>query len=150
MSDLRPGPIRAADARSTLSTNPDGWLATASADGRPHLIAVSTWWTGDDVVIATLAGSRTARNLAATREARLALGATDDVVMLDLEVAADEDVDPAGGALTGEFARAVGWSPAEEPGTWRLFRLRPKRIQAFRGYGEQQGRDVLKDGRWLW
>lgn len=150
MSDLRPGPARAADARSTLASNPDGWLATASADGRPHLIAVSTWWTGKDIVIATLAKSRTAHNLAATREARLALGPTDDVVMLDLAVDADEDVDPAGGGLTGDFARAVGWSPAEEPGAWRLFRLRPARIQAFRGYGEQQGRDVMRDGAWQW
>lgn len=150
MSDLRPGPARAADARTTLSGNPDGWLATASSDGQPHLIAVSTWWTGEAVVIATLAKSRTARNLAATGSARLALGATDDVVMLDLELAGDEDVDPAGGGLTGDFARAVGWSPAEEPGAWHLYRLRPARIQAFRGYGEQQGRDVLRDGAWLW
>jgi hypothetical protein len=150
MSDLRPGPARAADARSTLSGNPDGWLATSADDGRPHLIAVSTWWTGTDIVIATLAGSRTARNLAATRAARLALGAPDDVVMLDLTLEAAEGVDAAGGGLTGEFARAVGWSPAEEPGTWRLFRLRPTRIQAFRGYGEQEGRDVLRDGAWLW
>lgn len=150
MSGLRPGPNRAADARSTLSSSPDGWLATASPDGRPHLIAVSMWWTGNDVVIATLAGSRTARNLAAAGTGRLALGATDDVVMLDLSLDADEDVDPAGGGLTGDFARAVGWSPAEEPGEWRLFRLRPRRIQAFRGYGEQPGRDVMLDGTWLW
>jgi hypothetical protein len=150
MSDLRPGPTRAADARSILQSNPDGWLATAAPDGKPHLIAVSTCWTGSDVVIATLAGSRTARNLEATPTARLALGAPDDVVMLDLELAATDDVDPAGGGLTGEFARGVGWSPAEEPGEWRLFTLRPTRIQAFRGYGEQQGRDVLRDGAWLW
>ena len=77
-------PTRAADARSTLQSNPDGWLATGAPDGQPHLIAVSTCWTGSDVVIATLAGSRTARNLATTRTARLALGAPDDVVMLDL------------------------------------------------------------------
>ncbi|MHB8961302.1 MAG: pyridoxamine 5'-phosphate oxidase family protein [Candidatus Limnocylindrales bacterium] len=135
MSDLRPGPIRAADARSILQANPDGWLATGAPEGRPHLIAVSTCWTGSEVVIATLAASRTARNLEATRTARLALGAPDDVVMLDLELAANDAVDPAGGGLTGEFARGVGWSPGDEPGQWRLFRLRPRRIQAFRGYG---------------
>jgi hypothetical protein len=150
MSDLRPGPARAADARSILQANPDGWLATAAPDGQPHLIAVSTCWTGSDVVIATLAGSRTARNLEATRTARLALGAPDDVVMLDLELLATDGVDPAGSGLTGEFARGVGWSPAEEPGEWRLFTLRPTRIQAFRGYGEQAGRDVLRGRAWLW
>ena len=31
----------------------------------------------------------------------------------------------------------------------RFFRLAPSRIQAYRGYGELEGRDVLNDGRWL-
>ena len=150
MSDLRPGPTRTADARSILQSNTDGWLATGDPGGQPHLIAVSTCWTGREVVIATRAASRTARNLQATHSARLALGAPDDVVMLDLELGATDGVDSAGGGLTGEFARGVGWSPAEEPGEWQLLTLRPTRIQAFRGYGEQQGRDVLRDGKWLW
>lgn len=150
MSELRPGPLRAADARSVLQSSPDGWLATASPTTGPHLIAVSTCWTGSEVVIATHSASRTARNLEHGGRARLALGAPHDVVMLDLELVGAQEVDPADAGLTGEFARATGWSPAGEDGEWRLYRLRPLRIQAYRGYGEQSGRDVMQGGAWLW
>jgi hypothetical protein len=30
-----------------------------------------------------------------------------------------------------------------------FFRLRPTRIQAYRGYGELEGRDVMRGGRWV-
>jgi hypothetical protein len=29
------------------------------------------------------------------------------------------------------------------------FRLRPVRVQAYRGYDELEGRDVMRDGDWL-
>jgi hypothetical protein len=32
---------------------------------------------------------------------------------------------------------------------WVFFKMRPTRIQAFRGYDEIENRDVMKDGRWL-
>jgi Pyridoxamine 5'-phosphate oxidase len=140
---------RKVDVQALLRSNGDAWLATASAGGRPHLIAVSTWWDGDLVTIATLTGSRTGRNLAAARTARLAFGIQADAVLVDVEVSA---TGPAGDGSSGwatDFAEAAGWNPGEEPGEWTLFRLRPLRIHAYRGYGETEGRTVMRDSAWL-
>ena len=52
------------------------------------------------------------------------------------------------GAVLG-FASAVGWDPREINGDWVFFRLTPARIQAYRGYDELEGRDVMLAGRWL-
>ena len=42
----------------------------------------------------------------------------------------------------------MGWDPREMAG-WMFFWLRPTRIQAFRGYDEIEGRDVMVDSSWL-
>ncbi len=42
----------------------------------------------------------------------------------------------------------MGWDPREMDG-WMFYRLRPTRIQAFRGYDEIEGRDVMVRSRWL-
>jgi hypothetical protein len=149
MSELRSTAVRASDVRGTLARNRDAWLATASASGRPHLIAVSTSWDGCLMTITTTTASRTARNLDATGLGRLALGSPDDVIMIDARVSGSVPVEQAGEEVTADFAAAVGWNPAEEEGTWRLFRLQPVRIQAYRGYGELSGREVMRDARWL-
>ena len=149
MSELRSTSQRVADARAALERNGSGWLASASPSGQPHLIAVSTWWDGAGLVIATVGGSRTAQNLDRTRAARLGLGSPDDVVLVDLEVAETVPVAEADAQLAQGFAAAVGWSPAEEPGAWVFYRFRPLRVQAYRGYGELQGRQVMRGSRWL-
>src|SRR6266700_2937665 len=87
MSESRSLEQRRSDVQDALARNGDAWLATASPSARPHLIAVSSWWDGSHVVVATTGASRTARNLAATRRGRLALGSPDDVVMVDVTVA---------------------------------------------------------------
>jgi Pyridoxamine 5'-phosphate oxidase len=139
---------RKADVLATLERNADLWIATASRSGGPHLVAVSAWWHSPDFVIATVGSSRTARNLDATDVARLALGAPDDVIVVDARLTHSVPVGDADEPLQAGFAAAVGWSPIEEPGAWRFFRLAPTRIQAYRGYGELVGRDVFSDGRW--
>jgi hypothetical protein len=100
-------------------------------------------------VIATLGGSRTARNLDESGLARVALGAPDDVVMIDARVADSSPADDPAAALAAGFSAAVGWDPREEPGAWMFFRLAPVAIQAYRGYSEQPGREVMRKGRWL-
>jgi hypothetical protein len=140
---------RKADVLAALGRNADLWLATASPTGRPHLVAVSAWFHDPDFLIATVGSSRTARNLDATEIARLAVGAPDDVIVIDARLTASMPVTAAEADLLAGFATAVGWSPVEEPGNWRFFRLVPTRIQAYRGYGELEGRDVFSDGRWL-
>ncbi len=149
MSEQRSTGQRTADVLAVLGRNGDAWLATASPAGRPHLIAASAWWDGELVVIATTSTSRTARNLDETKLGRLSFGSPDDAILVDVGLV---DSQPAGdpeAALNRGFAAAVGWDPAGEDGDWRLFRLRPARIQAYRGYGDQRDREVMRDGRWL-
>jgi hypothetical protein len=126
----------------------DLWLATADASGRPHLIAVSAWWDGSDLVVATNAGSRTASNLAPGSRVRLAAGAPNDVVMIDAKVVESIAANQAAEVADG-FAIAVGWDPRAVGEGWAFYRLRPTRIQAYRGYDELEGRDVMRDSRWL-
>ena len=86
MSELRTVKARKADVLVALEGQHDLWLATAGASGRPHLIAVSAWWDGTDLVVATTATSRTAANLAGTSHVRLAAGSPADVVMIDATI----------------------------------------------------------------
>lgn len=149
MSEGRSTAQRKSDVLTVLGKNQDLWLATASPAGRPHLIAASSWWDGSQVVIATIEASRTARNLTATGLGRLALGSADDVIMIDTEVSDSVRTGEADAELGGGFSAAVGWNPSEEGTNWRFFRLRPIRIQAYRGYGELPGREVMHGGQWL-
>lgn len=149
MANLRSASQRKADVLSVLTKNGDAWLATASPDGRPQLIAVSVWWDGESATIATRMGSVTARNIDRMRMARLGFGSPDDVIMIDATLRDRTAVTDAQLELRSGFTRAVGWDPAEEGDDWAFFRLRPLRIQAYRGYGELEGRELMRDARWL-
>jgi len=149
MSERRTTSQRIADTRDLLAHNGSGWLATASPDGEPHLIAVSPCWTGETLLMATRGDSPTAQNLGASGTARLALGAPDDAVLVEASVVERRASGPASGELGTTFTEAMGWDPAEEPGAWDYFVLAPKRIQSYRGYGERPGATIMRDGRWL-
>jgi hypothetical protein len=147
VSERRTLEQRTANVREALSRNGDMYLATATPSGEPHLIAVSSWWDGNRIVVATLGTSRTARNLDAGRLARLALGPPADMIVIDASVVDTVDVDVADLRMGDGFATAVGWNPADEGPGWRFFRFSPVQIQAYRGYGELPGRDVMREGR---
>jgi hypothetical protein len=149
MSDARTTPQRQQDTLALLASNGTGWLATASAQGAPHLIAVSACWNGTELLMATRGDSPTALNLSATGAARLALGSTDDAVLMDVRVAERRAAGPGAGELGERFLAAMGWDPADEPGAWDYFVLGPVRVQAYRGYGEVAGSTIMRDGRWL-
>jgi hypothetical protein len=148
MSSLRSTAERKAAVMEALGRQKDLWLATADRAGRPHLIAVSAWWDGSHVVIATSGPSRTARNLTDNPTARLAMGSPDDVIVIDADVAMPAAVEDSVDVATG-FAEAVGWDPREVGPGWVFFRLAPVRIQAYRGYDELEGRDVMRNSHWL-
>jgi hypothetical protein len=148
VTELRSVEARKADVLAALEGQPDLWLATADAAGRPHLIAVSAWWDGTDLVVATTASSRTASNLAARPTVRLAAGAPNDVIMIDAAVVESGAANQAPEVADG-FAIAVGWDPREVGEGWAFYRLRPTRIQAYRGYDELEGRDLMRDSTWL-
>ncbi|TMD38582.1 MAG: pyridoxamine 5'-phosphate oxidase family protein [Chloroflexi bacterium] len=149
MSELRGRAERKADVLAALEQNHDLWLATASPSGQPHLIAVSSWWDGHEVVIATRAGSPTARNLAATKLGRLGLGSPEDVVTIDVALSEQVPVRTADADLKKGFVVAAGWDPAEEGDDWVFYRLQPLQVQAYRGYSELRDRHLMRDSPWL-
>ena len=130
---MRDTATRKADVLAALEKQHDLWLASADVAGRPHLIAVSAWWDGTDLIIATTGSSKTARNLAMNPAARVARGAPADAIVIDAQMIESRAVEDSA-ELAGGFAAAVGWDPREVGEGWMFFRLRPNRIQAFRGY----------------
>lgn len=148
MAELRSAVRRKADVLAELAKQRDLWLATADLTGRPHLIAVSGWWNGSHLIMATVRTTRSARNLESTGVARLAMGSPEDVIVIDARLVNITPVNEESHLSEG-FAAAVGWDPREIDGDWVYVTLFPLRIQAYRGYDELQGRDVMRDGRWL-
>ena len=146
--EARDREARKADTLAMLATPAiDVWVATASAAGAPHLVPVSLAWVDERAVIAVEGSSRTARNLTASGEARLAVGPTRDVVVVDavLETAVDVAVDDALGAA---YAAQADWDPRRSAGYVFLV-LRPVRVQAWREANEIAGRTLMRDGTWL-
>ena len=148
LPDARDIGTRKSDTLTMLATPAiDVWVATASASGAPYLVPVSLAWVDERVVIAVDGTSLTARNLASSGVARLALGATRDVVMIDavldkaLDVAADD-------ALGAAYVAQADWDPRGSAGYLFLV-LRPVRVQAWREVNEIPGRELMRDGRWL-
>ncbi|MGY2874813.1 hypothetical protein ACVW00_002003 [Marmoricola sp. URHA0025 HA25] len=125
----------------------DVWVATASADGAPYLVPVSLAWVDDRVVIAIPRSSVTARNLGGSGRARLGVGRTRDLVMIDATV--ERSVDVAADLALGEaYAAQADWDPRESA-DYVFFVLRPLRMQAWREANEITGRTLMRDGTWL-
>ena len=99
-------------------------------------------------MIAVENSSRTARNLQAGRTARLALGPTRDVVVIDARlersVSAAEAPD-----LAEQYAHQADWDPRTAGDTYRYLVRRPERIQAWREVNELRGRTLMRDGTWI-
>ena len=85
-TDPRSPAQRRRDTEQRLTHDIDLWVASASADGGPYLVPLSFDWDGEAVLVATPAKSPTGRNLAATQTARLGLGHTRDVSMIEGDV----------------------------------------------------------------
>ena len=147
MADPRDPATRKAHALALLAAPAmDVWVATASAAGKPHLVPLSLAWVDERVVIAVERSSVTARNLTASGEARLAVGPTRDVVMLDavLERAVDVAADDS---LGSAYVAQADWDPRRAPGYLFLV-LRPVRVQAWREVNEIPGRTLMRGGTW--
>ena len=139
---------RTADTLTVLTTPAvDVWVATASTDAAPHLVPVSLAWVEDRVVIAVEASSVTARNLTSSAVARLAVGPTRDVVMIDAVLESTVDV-AQGEELARAYVDQADWDPRRSTGYVFLV-LRPVRVQAWREANEIPGRTLMRDGTWL-
>ena len=144
----RPREQRRRDTEQRLATDIDLWLASASADGMPFLVPVSFDWDGEALLVSTPITSPTGRNLAATRATRLALGLTRDVTMIDGDVEV-LPIDALPAEQGDHFAARAGFDPRRSGPSYRWFRIRPRRIQAWREVDELPERDLMRDGRWL-
>ena len=151
-SDARPAPARSRSRRKTdtlerLRTDVDLWIASASADGKAYLVPLSHYWDGSALLVATPRVSPTARNLIRAGWARLALGPTRDVVIVEgpveaLSIGADPEAEDA-------HALAAGFDPRMLAEEYVYLRITPKEIQAWREANELEDRFVMRGGEWL-
>jgi Pyridoxamine 5''-phosphate oxidase. len=140
---------RKQDALDRLEHDVDAWVATADrATGTPYLVPLSFLWDGITLLLATPASSPTGRNLQASDTVRLAIGPTRDVVLIEgtVRVLAIREISQQVGDA---FAVKTCFDPRQETGTYLYFRVTPQRLQAWREANELDGRDLMRDGRWL-
>jgi hypothetical protein len=147
-ADPRSRAQRRRDTEHRLTHDIDVWVASASADGAPYLVPLSFDGDGEALLVATPADSPTGTNLATTRTARLGLGHTRDVSMIDGEVEVLEiDALPQ---LRGD--RFAARAPASTRVRWprrTAGSASPASLRAWREVNELPDRELMRDSRWL-
>ena len=146
---LRTTPQRIADARHSLATADDVWIATASLEGIPHLIPLSLAWIDEKVMCVTYTDSVTARNVAATSIARCSLESTTNVVIMrtNADLLDLGDCDPE---VVQEMVTQFGWDPRRSPDiAWSVLTMTPVTIHAWQGEPEIKGRTIMRDCEWV-
>ncbi|GAA3491558.1 pyridoxamine 5'-phosphate oxidase family protein [Streptomyces cremeus] len=139
---------RRRDTEHRLAQDIDLWVASASAEGVPHLVPLSFEWDGETLLLATPAASPTGRNLATGRTARLGLGTTRDVTMIEgeVEVLALDDLPKD---RTDRFHTRTGFDPGALTTEYRWFRVTPRSIHSWRESNELPGRTLMREGNWV-
>ena len=161
LNDLPPGgQAQAARARPTrskaerrthvlrrLEAEDKLWIATAAADGSPHLVPFSFVWDGERVSMATARDNPAARNVARTGKARLALGSISDIVLIDgaISVIALQALDDD---LAERLSHVSAINARQAPG-YVYLQLTPVRIQAWWSAAELAHPTIMREGRWL-
>ena len=138
---------RILDTLARLRSDVDLWVASADDRGGAYLVPLSFYWDDATLTIATPRTSRTAVNLLRAGSARVALGPTRDVVMVEghveeLSIGTDTSLEDA-------HARATGFDPRTLADEYVYLRIAPKEIQAWRESNELEGRVLMRDGAWL-
>jgi hypothetical protein len=140
---------RKRDALDRLERDTDAWVATADpGGGTPYLVPLSFLWDGETLLVATPSASPTSRNLRATGKVRLGIGPTRDLVLIQATVPAPVAASDIPGEVGDAFAAKAGFDPRQLTG-YLYFRIHPQRLQAWREANELEGRDLMRDGRWL-
>ena len=135
---------RKADTLALLRTEVDCWVASADATGNAYLVPLSYYWDGAALVLATPRSSPTATNLLRAGVARIGLGQTRDVVMIDGRVT--EGVDDA---TADAHAEHSGFDAREEADDYVYLRVTPIETRAWREANELSGRLLMREGEWL-
>jgi hypothetical protein len=138
---------RRSDTLAKLRSDVDLWVASADETGSAYLVPLSYYWDGTGLTIATPRASRTATNLVRAGWARVALGPTRDVVIIEGPVEAI----PIGtdARLEDAHAQATGFDPRTLADEYVYLRITPHAIQAWREANELQGRQLMRRGEWL-
>ena len=118
-------------------------------DGAPYLVPLSLDWYGERVIVCAQRTSRTIENVLRSGVARLGLGPTRDVVILDAVVDNSYPAGEVSAALAEHFAQRTGWDPRQERGDYVYVSLRPSRILAWREANELPERTIMRNGEWL-
>jgi hypothetical protein len=141
---------RKADVLAKLTAHgADVWVASAPESGPAHLVPLSLAWDGKRVIIVAEPSAVTARNIESSKEARLALGATRDVVMIDTTLDGVVEAEQAPSELADAYVAQADWDPRTAGVPFCFYLLRPRRIQAWREVDELTGRTIMRDGNWL-
>jgi len=143
-AEPRPRAQRKADTLALLRTEVDCWVASADELRNAHLVPLSYYWDGAALVLATPRSSPTATNLVRAGVARIGVGPTRDVVLVDGRVT--EGVDDASADV---HAERTGFDARAEPGDYVYLRVTPTEIRAWREANELPGRLLMRDGAWL-
>jgi hypothetical protein len=138
---------RRIDVLAKLRGDVDLWVASADEAGGAYLVPLSYYWDDSTLTIATPRASRTARNLVRAGWARVALGPTRDVVIIEGPVEAIPiGTDPR---LEDAHAQATGFDPRTLADEYIYLRITPHSIQAWREANELAGRQLMRGGEWL-
>lgn len=149
MEEPRSTGQRRADALEKLiSRHADAWVATASSQAA-HLVPLSFAWNGSHLVLATEEKSATTQNLRSTRRARVALGTTRDVVMIEAALDSIVDVADHENTIAETYANQADWDPRTSGSGLVFLLLRPQRVQVWREANEIAGRTVMRNGEWI-
>jgi hypothetical protein len=133
---------RRIDTLAKLRNEVDLWVASADETGGAYLVPLSYYWDGSTLTIATPRASRTAVNLVRAGRARVALGPTRDVVIIDGRV----DAIPIGtdAGLEDAHAAATGFDPRTLAEEYVYLRITPDTVQAWREANELAGRQLMR------
>lgn len=138
---------RRLDTLARLTADVDLWVASADQAGGAYLVPLSFYWDDETLTVATPRASRTARNLMRAGRARVALGTTRDVVIVEGSVEAVAiGSDPA---LEEAHAHAAGFDPRTLAEEYVYLRITPTEIQAWREANELARRQLMRGGVWL-
>lgn len=135
---------RKADTLALLQREVDCWVASADEAGNAHLVPLSFYWDGTALVLATPRSFPTAQNLLRAGVARVGVGPTRDVVLVDGRVG--EGVDDATADAHSEH---TGFDARREPEEYVYLRVTPVEIRAWREANELAGRLLMRAGAWL-
>ena len=135
------------DALAKLHSDIDLWVASADEAGGAYLVPLSYYWDDSTLTIATPRASRTAVNLVRAGWARVALGPTRDVVIIEGTVEAI----PIGtdNRLEDAHALATGFDPRTLAEQYIYLQITPHNIQAWREANELEDRQLMRRGEWL-